>query len=221
VTSITPTARPKTIVSNSSGHGCFVTGQFEPGPAGLAPVDGFHGGTEDPDVEPVLARQLGDHRAVGRDAGEGDFDNRARGFGDFAQRKERLSEQGLLGGQEFLDRPLLKDPALAHDGRGITDSLDHVHLVRDQQHCQPEVLAELADQVQDLACGFGVQRGGGFVAQQHGRVGRQRAGDPDALLLAAGQLRGVRGGFALQPHQFKDLEGAPAAFAAARAGDFQ
>ena len=35
-----------------------------------------------------------------------------------------------------------------------------------------------------------VEVGGGFVGQQHRRVGRQPAGDRDALLLAAGELAG-------------------------------
>ena len=37
--------------------------------------------------------------------------------------------------------------------------------------------------------GLGVQRGGRLVGQQHRRLGGQRAGDADALLLAAGELR--------------------------------
>ena len=52
------------------------------------------------------------------------------------------------------------------------------------------------------ACGD-VQRGGGLVGDQQRRLQHQRAGDHDALALAAGQASGIAGGDALgirQPH---------------------
>ena len=44
------------------------------------------------------------------------------------------------------------------------------------------------DVLRDLVGGLGVQRGGGFVRQQDGRLFEQRAGNGNALLLAAGKL---------------------------------
>ena len=43
-------------------------------------------------------------------------------------------------------------------------------------------------QAQDLLGGGAVEVAGRLVADQQGRVGDQRAGDRDALLLAAGEL---------------------------------
>ena len=52
---------------------------------------------------------------------------------------------------------------------------------------RPDV-GEFADQGEHLADEFGIQRAGDLVEQQQPRVVGQRAGDRDALLLAAGEL---------------------------------
>jgi hypothetical protein len=49
---------------------------------------------------------------------------------------------------------------------------------------------QVADDVQHLADQLGVEGGGRLVEQQHLGLERQRPGDGDALLLAAGQARG-------------------------------
>ena len=49
---------------------------------------------------------------------------------------------------------------------------------------------ELEDQVFDLGGGDGIESGAGLVEQQHFRIHRQRAGDAQALLLAAGEAVG-------------------------------
>ena len=67
-----------------------------------------------------------------------------------------------------------------HDGR---------QPVRD--HDGGAALAQLGDGVLDVALGFGVERGGRLVEQDDRRVLDQRAGDGDALALAAGQLHAV------------------------------
>ena len=46
---------------------------------------------------------------------------------------------------------------------------------------------DLAQRVLDLALGRGVDRRGGVVEDQDARVGQQRAGDRQALALAAGE----------------------------------
>ena len=51
------------------------------------------------------------------------------------------------------------------------------------------VLAEMLDRLLHLLLGFGVERGSGFIEQDERRVPDQRAGDRDALALAAGKLR--------------------------------
>ena len=50
-------------------------------------------------------------------------------------------------------------------------------------------LRHLVERALDFALGAGVQRAGGFVQQQDGRILQDGAGDGDALLLAAGQFQ--------------------------------
>ena len=52
-------------------------------------------------------------------------------------------------------------------------------------------LAEVLDRALHLTLGFGIERRGGLVEQDDGRVLEQRARDGDALALAAGDLRAV------------------------------
>ncbi|MCY1464218.1 hypothetical protein D9M71_822140 [compost metagenome] len=58
--------------------------------------------------------------------------------------------------------------------------------MRDEQYRQAQVLAELADEVEDLPGRVGVQRRRRLVTEQDGRAGRQGTGDADALFLSAG-----------------------------------
>ena len=54
------------------------------------------------------------------------------------------------------------------------------------------VLAEMLDRLLHLLFGFRIQRRGGFIEQDDRRILDQRAGDGDALALAAGQLGRAR-----------------------------
>ena len=49
---------------------------------------------------------------------------------------------------------------------------------------------QIADQAQDLGAGVSVEVAGRLVGEQDRRIDRQRAGDGDALALAAGELVG-------------------------------
>src|SRR3989442_12007776 len=60
-----------------------------------------------------------------------------------------------------------------------------LHVVRDDH--DGEIALELEDQLLDLPRRDGVQRGSRLVHQQHPRLDRQRPGDAQALLLAAGE----------------------------------
>ena len=103
-------------------------------------------------------------------------------------------------------------------------SAHHGQLVRhdDDGHAQPPV--DVAQHAQHRAGGFGIQRGGGLVAQQHRRFAGQRASDGHAL-LAAGQLRRMAGGLVRQPistlaHPRGDLFAVAAAVHAQRKATF-
>jgi hypothetical protein len=52
---------------------------------------------------------------------------------------------------------------------------------------------------------LGVERAEGLVEQQHARLDRQRAGQRDALALAAGQLRGEAVGQPVELHEVEQF----------------
>ena len=85
---------------------------------------------------------------------------------------------------------LLDDHALVHEHDLVADLAGEADLVGDDDHRHP-LGGELAHHVEDLLDQLGVERAGDLVEQHHVRVHRQRAGDRDPLLLAAGEAVGV------------------------------
>ena len=71
------------------------------------------------------------------------------------------------------------------------DLFDDAHLVGDDDRRDAEIPVDVLDEGQDGVRGGRVKGGGGFVAEQHLRVGGQGTGDGHALLLAAGELRRI------------------------------
>jgi len=61
------------------------------------------------------------------------------------------------------------------------------------------------EELENILRGLGIQRAGGFVAQQNAGIVRQRAGDSHALLLTAGQLAGIRFCSVLKTDNFQKL----------------
>ncbi len=70
---------------------------------------------------------------------------------------------------------------------------DHREVVGDHHIRQAEFLLELVQQIDDLGLDRHVERGDRLVADDHVRFEDQRAGDADALALAAGELVRVAG----------------------------
>ena len=60
--------------------------------------------------------------------------------------------------------------------------------MRDEDHREPHLAAQLGEQRQHLRLDRHVERGDGFVGDQHLRPQRERARDTDALALAAREL---------------------------------
>ena len=65
---------------------------------------------------------------------------------------------------------------------------DDGHFVGDQDDGHAEFAVDVGEQIEDRARGLRVERRGRLVRQQHARPRRQRAGNADALLLAAGEF---------------------------------
>ena len=72
----------------------------------------------------------------------------------------------------------------------VGDVVGEAELVRDQQH-GAALLGERADHAQHLADQLGIERRGRLVEQQQLGIHGQRAGDGDALLLAAREVRRI------------------------------
>jgi hypothetical protein len=72
----------------------------------------------------------------------------------------------------------------------VAQAADHLHLVADQQDRHAEAAVGVGQHAEQVQRGARVEGRGGLVGQQHVGLGGQRAGDGDALLLAAGEAPG-------------------------------
>lgn len=72
----------------------------------------------------------------------------------------------------------------------ITDVRDDGQVVADEDQCEVELVAQVAEQVEDLRLQRDVERGDGFVAHEDLRFDDECTGDACALLLPAAQLMG-------------------------------
>ena len=91
-----------------------------------------------------------------------------------------------LGGLAELD-----DLAEIHDRDPVGDMTDDSDIMGDEEVGQMQPALQLAQQIQDLRLDRDVQRRGRLVQHQEARLQRQRAGDGDALALAAGEFMGI------------------------------
>jgi hypothetical protein len=93
----------------------------------------------------------------------------------------RRRVQGVPVGQ-------LHDLAEVHHGDAVGDVADHREVVRDDHVRQAELVLEVVHQVDDLRLDGHVERGDRLVGDDHTGLEGERAGDADALTLAAGEL---------------------------------
>ena len=111
---------------------------------------------------------------------------RAPGLDSPMKRGEERRRRPLV---EVARRALLLDAAGVHDDDAVGDRHRLLLVVRDVDHGEAEPLLQLADLLAHLAAQPGVEVAERLVEQQHRRLQHQGAGDGDALLLAARQLR--------------------------------
>ena len=134
------------------------------------------------------------------DLGIGTADSERLGVG-----MQRHLEQALLVGH-------LDDAAEIHDGDAVADVLDHGEVVGDEQVGELELLLQVDQQVDDLRLDRDVERRHRLVADDQVGAERQRAGDADALALAAGEfVRVGEHGGGPQPHALEQVGDALAA----------
>src|SRR5208337_2135802 len=94
-------------------------------------------------------------------------------------------EVAALRGVQRLVGAALQDAAILHD-QDLLGAANGGKTVRDNE-CGAAA-HQVAQTLLDERLRFGVEAGGGFVENQDARIGKNGAGDGDALLLAAGQL---------------------------------
>ena len=91
-------------------------------------------------------------------------------------------------GEDLVRRRLLDDPPQVHDRHPVADVADDREVVGDEQHGEPEPLAQALEQVEDVRLHRDVEGGDGLVGDEEVRLERERAGDAHALPLTAGEL---------------------------------
>src|ERR1700733_3089586 len=122
-------------------------------------------------------------RAASPPGAPGDASRETRSLGRPRGRKRAVQGSNCW----LLDRLLDGQLAVAHRAEALRAPGDGA-VVGDHDHRQAVVLPELLKQGDDLVAGVLVEVAGRLVGEQHLGLLDQRAGDRDALLLAAGQL---------------------------------
>ena len=115
------------------------------------------------------------------DAGEG-----IGAVGMAGKQRPRVGVAGV--GQHLRGGSGLHRLARIHDRDGVAELGDDAEVVRHEQHGDAEFLGERFQQLQDLQLRRDIERGGRLVGDDQRRAAGERAGDHQALALAAGEL---------------------------------
>ena len=108
--------------------------------------------------------------------------------------------------EQLLGRRRLDDLAEIHDGDAVGDVLHHGEIVADEDVGEAKALLQLLHQVDDLRLDRHVERRHRLVGHDQARLDGQRAGDGDALALAAGEfVRIAPRMVGPQPYQLEQL----------------
>ena len=86
---------------------------------------------------------------------------------------------------------LLAHTAVEEDECAIGDSSDEAEVVGDEQHAEPQLGAQPAEQRDDRCLDGYVEGAGDLIADDELRLGSEGARDCDALTLSAGELGGI------------------------------
>ena len=124
---------------------------------------------------------------------------------EVAQKFARARDLGRL--ENLSRRALLDDAALVEDDDPVGDAAGEIHLVRDDEHGHAFVGERLHD-AQYLADRLRIERRGRLVEEHQRRLHGERAGDRDALLLAAGERGRVDLALSARPHFLEQRVGA-------------
>ena len=133
-------------------------------------------------------------------------DDRARQEIRFANEVcDRLADGTLV---DFARRADLQDVPGVENRHPVGDGERFLLVVRDVNGREFELLADAANFRAHLKAEFGIEIGERLVEQQAARPDDERAGERDALLLAAGELIGFAVGVGAHAHGLERLAGA-------------
>ena len=122
---------------------------------------------------------------------------------------------------ELVAAAALHDLPVAHDQDAVAEAQRLLQVVGDEHHRLADLAVQPDDLVLHVAADERVERAERLVEEQHLGVAGQRAGQPDALLHAAGQLVGVGRLVARQADELDDLPGPAQPLGPAGAGHLQ
>src|SRR5215470_6989023 len=109
-----------------------------------------------------------------------------RGVGD------QLAGVRLLWRAEHLcDIAKLRDRSLVQHGHALGDRPNERQVVRDEQHRQPKISLQVAEQLDDRGLDADIKRGRHLIADQYRGIADQRSGDRYPLALSARELIGI------------------------------
>jgi hypothetical protein len=101
---------------------------------------------------------------------------------------QRLGVGRLRRAEHLLRGAALDDLAVAQHHDLVGQRAHHLEVVADEQIGELVALLQVAQQVDDLRLHAHVERRGRLVEHDEARLEHQRAGDRDALALAAGEF---------------------------------
>ena len=138
-------------------------------------------------VEAAAGRRLDRARHVARKDDARAPDRRV-GVGHRHGRQQRFGVGMLRIGKQRAARRELDDAAEIHHRDAMADVLDDREVVRDEEIGQAELRLQIHEQVDDLRLHRHVERRDRLVADDHLGLDGERARDPEALALSAGEF---------------------------------
>ena len=127
-------------------------------------------------------RTLGGRRHHALDGRQAQISRRAQAR---YRRQQALRVRVLRGRVQLAHGRAFDDAAGIHHGHAVTELGHHAEVVRDHQDAHAQLVAQAAQQVEDLRLQRHVERGGRLVGHQQLRLADQRHRDQHALAQAA------------------------------------
>ena len=90
--------------------------------------------------------------------------------------------------EDVVDQAALKRHAAVHDLHAVAQAGDNAQVVADKHDAHALLVAQAAQQVENLRLNGDVEGGGGLVGDEQARLAAQGHGDEHALAHAAGEL---------------------------------